>query len=121
MEILLVIIFLIIVFAIILALKNRADAASERADKAEHSKKSMSVKYGQLSEQFMPFLDDFPYESQNFRFIGKPIDGIVFDFEQDKIVFMEFKVNSSQLNDNQKKVKDMVSRGRVFFETMRIK
>ena len=68
------------------------------------SKQSQSVKYGQFTEQWLPFSSKFPYHSQNFRFIGKPIDGI--SFEDDKVVFVEFKTNKSQLSESQRRVRD---------------
>ena len=57
------------------------------------AKQSQSVKYGQLTEQWLPFAKKYPYNSQNFRFIGKPIDGLA--FEDEKVVFVEFKTNKS--------------------------
>jgi len=75
------------------------------------SKQSQSVKYGQLTEQWIPFSDKFPYNAQNFRFIGKPIDGI--SFEDDKIVFVEFKSNKSQLNESQRRVRDLVEKKKI--------
>jgi predicted Holliday junction resolvase-like endonuclease len=83
----------------------------EEVDDLRFSKKSQSVKYGQLTEQWIPFSDKYPYDSQNFRFIGKPIDGI--SFEEDKIVFVEFKTNTSQLSEAQKKVKDLVENKKI--------
>ena len=80
-------------------------------DELLFSKQSQSVKYGQLTEQWIPFSEKFPYNSQNFRFIGKPIDGV--SFEDDKIVFVEFKTNKSQLNESQKKVKELVEKKKI--------
>ena len=70
------------------------------------SKGSQSVKYGKLTEQWIPFSKDFPFSQEKFRFLGNPIDGLV--FEENKIVFCEFKTASSQLNENQKKIRDLV-------------
>ena len=70
------------------------------------SKSSQSVKYGKMTEQWIPFTKDFPYSPEQFRFIGTPIDGLV--FADDKIVFCEFKAASSQLSDKQKRVRDLV-------------
>ena len=75
------------------------------------SKQSQSVKYGQLTEQWIPFSKNFPYNTQSFRFIGKPVDGVA--FEDDKIVFVEFKSNKSSLNESQKKIKDLVEKKKV--------
>lgn len=40
--------------------------------------KSGRVKTGKSLEQFMPFMKDFPYASDDCRFIGMPVDYIVF-------------------------------------------
>jgi predicted Holliday junction resolvase-like endonuclease len=87
-------------------------------DELLFSKQSQSVKYGQLTEQWIPFSKNYPYNSQNFRFIGKPIDGIA--FEEDKVVFVEFKTNKSQLNESQKKVKDLVKDKKVEWFELRV-
>lgn len=71
-----------------------------------------------MTEQFLPFLEDYPYDPQNFRFLGTPIDGI--QFNKDKIVFIEFKTAGSQLSPRQKEVKELVDRRRVEFEEHRI-
>ena len=74
-------------------------------------KKSQSVKYGKLTEQFIPFTTDFPFDSSSFRFIGTPIDGIAFDNE--KIYFCEFKTASSTLSSNQKRIKKLVEEKKI--------
>ncbi|HIH16274.1 MAG TPA: endonuclease [Candidatus Diapherotrites archaeon] len=83
------------------------------------SKSSQSVKYGKLTEQWIPFTKDFPYSPEQFRFIGTPIDGLV--FADDKIVFCEFKAASSQLSDKQKRVKELVEAKAVDWLEYRIK
>ena len=82
------------------------------------SKQSQSEKYGQFTEQWLPFSSKFPYNSQNFRFIGKPIDGI--SFEDDKVVFVEFKTNKSQLSDSQKNVRELVDKKKVEWLEFRV-
>lgn len=82
------------------------------------SQRSQSSKYGKMTEQFMPFLEDYPYDPQNFRFLGNPIDGV--QFEEDKIIFIEFKSATSRLNQNQKNIKTLVDRGKIIFEEHRI-
>ena len=51
--------------------------------------RSQSVKFGQISEQFIPLHKVFPWDSKQFRFLGSPIDGI--QFEEDQIILLEFK------------------------------
>ena len=74
-------------------------------------KSSQSVKYGKLTEQWIPFSSQFPHDAAKFRFIGEPIDGIV--FEDDAIVFTEFKTATSQLSSVQKKIKQLVEAGKI--------
>ena len=83
----------------------------EELSDLRYAKQSQSVKYGQLTEQWLPFAKKYPYDSQNFRFIGKPIDGIA--FEEDKIVFVEFKTNKSSLSQVQRKAKDLVEKKKI--------
>ena len=66
----------------------------------------------------MPFLKNYPYESSNFRFIGTPIDGI--QFEDDKIIFVEFKAGDSRLTAKQEKIKDLINKKKVNWEEFRI-
>lgn len=69
-------------------------------------KRSLSTKYGKMTEQFLPFLSVYPYNPSNFRFIGSPIDGL--QFEDDKIIFVEFKTGNSVLSKKQEKIKKLV-------------
>ena len=92
--------------------------AAGHRDTIAFQKSSLSSKYGKMTEQFMPFLKDFPYDPQNFRFIGSPIDGIQFD--EDKIVFIEFKTATSRMSDKQKRIAELVKDRRVTFEEHRL-
>jgi len=83
--------------------------------KFEH--RSKIVKHGKSFEQFFPFMENYPYDTNNFRFIGSPIDGI--SFEDDEIVFVEFKTGSSQLNNNQKRIKDLVKDKKIKWKEIR--
>lgn len=82
------------------------------------AKVSLSTKYGKMTEQFMPFLKNYPYDSQMFRFIGTPIDGI--QFNENEIIFMEFKSATSQLSLRQKQIRDIINNKRIKFEEIRI-
>jgi predicted Holliday junction resolvase-like endonuclease len=82
------------------------------------SKKSLSTKYGKMTEQFIPFLDSYPYNEQDFRFIGSPIDGV--QFEPDKVVLVEFKTAGSGMSKRQKEIKRLVEKGKVEFREFRL-
>lgn len=81
-------------------------------------KQSLSTKYGLMTEQFMPFLDMYPYDANSFRFLGNPVDGV--QFNPDGVVFVEFKAGSSELTKQQKEVKRQVEEGKVCFKEFRI-
>jgi predicted Holliday junction resolvase-like endonuclease len=80
--------------------------------------RSQSVKYGLLTEQFLPLVETYPWDATKFRFLGSPIDGI--QFEEDRIILVEFKTGKSQLSSLQRKLRDLVESGKVEFEVVRI-
>ena len=117
-----VLLIMLIFTGLILLLYKRLWVKYERArldlQEALFQKKSLSSKYGKMTEQFIPFLESYPYDEQNFRFIGSPIDGV--QFEQDKVVLVEFKTAGSTLTKKQRDIKDLVKKGKVKFEEFRV-
>ena len=119
-ENLLVILFLLLV-ALILLYKRARNKISElclQLSDLATRKQSLSTKYGRMSEQFFPFLEQYPYNENNFRFIGSPIDGI--QFEKDRIILVEFKIGDSRLSVRQKEIRDLVNKGKVEFREFRV-
>lgn len=113
MENILLILFLLLLIFIFLYFRLR-----KKYQELLFLKKSQASRYGKLTEQFLPFLKDYPYASENFRFIGTPIDGL--QFEDDKIIFIEFKTGNSELSEKQKEIAQLVKNKKVFFEEHRI-
>lgn len=114
--------FLVLIVAVMFILYRRAQqenlSLKEKLSGLVSSKQSLSTKYGRMSEQFMPFLKDYPYESQDFRFMGTPVDGV--QFNKDGIVFVEFKTSDSKLTARQKDIKELVRKGKVDFLEFRM-
>lgn len=81
-------------------------------------KKSLLARFGKTAEQFLPFLKDYPFDPENFRFLGSPIDGV--QFGDEKIIFIEFKTGDSRLSTEQKRIKELVNRRKVEFMEIRI-
>jgi predicted Holliday junction resolvase-like endonuclease len=98
--------------ALILALRVRTLA--RRLDDADFRQRSLSSTYGRITEQWFPLLDAYPYDPQDFRFLGSPVDGV--QFEEDRIVFVEFKANKSRLSEKQRRIKKLVEEGYVYWE-----
>lgn len=103
---------------LVIILLRKVQLLSKAVDDLKFDKKSLSVKYGKMSEQFFPLMKDYPFNPQNFRFLGTPIDGV--QFEKDKIIFLEFKTSNSQLSAKQKEIQDLVKNKSVDFKEMRI-
>ena len=87
-------------------------------------KKSRAVLGGQFSEQLAPFLPDFPFNPTEARFIGKPIDFLVFRGMDEKsiseVVFVEVKSGQARMNPVEKTLKDAIVNKRVSWAEYRI-
>ena len=95
-------------------LRRRLDVALKILADERSRQRSLSASYGRITEQWFPLMRGYPYDSANFRFLGTPVDGV--QFEDDKIVFIEFKSNRSELSGLQKKLKKLVQSGKVTWE-----
>jgi predicted Holliday junction resolvase-like endonuclease len=82
-------------------------------------RQSILTRHGKAMEQFIPFLNNYPYSKENFRFLGTPIDGV--QFEDDRIVFVEFKTGDSRLTARQESIKKLVENGKVEFRELRVR
>ena len=79
-----------------------------------------SVRRGLMAEQFAPFTDSFRrlgWNIQEFKFLGRPIDGI--QFEEDEIIIVEFKTGDSNMSQKQRRIKTLVEVGKVRFQEIR--
>lgn len=104
---------------VIEGLKVTLEYEQEQYAKLIGQKKSSETRLGQISEQLAPFLSDFPFDPKRAKFLGDPIDLIV--FSDDKITFVEVKSGKSQLSKKQRRIRDMVKAGKVDFLLYRIK
>jgi len=109
----------LILAALVYFLYSKYSALKNDFSELAFSKKSQSVKYGKLTEQWIPFSSEFPFDSASFRFLGNPIDGIAFN--EDSVVFCEFKTNKSVLSEKQKKIKKLVQEKKVEWLEMHLK
>lgn len=86
--------------------------------------KSRAVLGGHFSENLAPFLPDFPYSPTECRFVGKPVDFIVFKGmdgkEISEVVFVEVKSGNSKLSSQERKLKEAIDNKRISFEEYRV-
>ena len=87
-------------------------------------KQSRAVLSGQFSEQLAPYLPDFPYNPTEARFIGKPIDFVVFkgmdEKKIDEVVFVEVKSGQSQLSKVEKTLKETIQNKKISWHEYKI-
>ena len=107
------IILIVLVITLILILRNLARKYGE----LKYKHKSAFVKHGKSFEQLFPFIKNYGYDYRNFRFIGDPIDGL--SFEDNKIVFIEFKTGGSGLSQKQRKIRDLIESKKVEWKEIR--
>ena len=87
---------------------------------ADHNRRGDRVVKGLIAEQFAPFTQTFKklgWNPQEFKFLGRPVDGV--QFQEDEIIIVEFKTGNSQMSDKQKHIKELVEQRKVRFEEMR--
>lgn len=105
--------------------RRRAEAQEQeaRASNAEAEEMSESVLRGRISEQLAPLRTDFPFEPADARFLGSPLDFLVFDGYTDviagraerlrEIVFIDVKTGAARLTPIERRLKVCVEEGRV--------
>jgi len=93
--------------------------------RVEAIEQSKSVTFGKISEQLAPFFPNFTYNPNDAKFIGNPIDLIIFDGLKNgfikNIIFLEIKTGiKKSLNKHELLVKDAVFNKRVEWEILKI-
>lgn len=98
--------------------------AREKHIRTDAAKRSRAVIGGQFSEQLAPYLPDFPYRPTEAKFLGKPVDFIIFEGLDEKeitgVVFVEVKSGAAKLGETERSLERAIRQGKVRFETYRV-
>jgi predicted Holliday junction resolvase-like endonuclease len=97
--------------------------------KQEILEKSRAVLKGRISEQIIPFLEQFKHNPSDARFIGSPIDYVIFDGYTElkdnrvekpiMVILADVKSGkSASLTHEQKRIKEAIEEKRVKWETI---
>ena len=82
---------------------------SLRSDIANNQRANIK---GKVAETFAPFLYGFPFKPSECKFLGDPIDYVVFEGLDDRnikgIHFLEVKSDTAKLSKHQKHIKDLI-------------
>jgi predicted Holliday junction resolvase-like endonuclease len=89
----------------------------ENALRKDAVRKSQAVTIGKVTEHIAPYLPGFTFNPKDVRFLGTPVDLIVFDGlcegQISRIVFIEVKTGSSGLSGRERLVREAVAGRRV--------
>jgi len=88
-----------------------------RAVRADAIVRSQAVITGRVSEQLLPFLPGFGFNPKDARFLGSPVDFVVFDGLDEgalrRVLFVEVKTGDADLSARERQVRDAVRGGAV--------
>jgi predicted Holliday junction resolvase-like endonuclease len=86
--------------------------------------RSQAVTVGKVSEQLVPLLPGFNYNPKDVRFLGSPVDLVVFDGLNDgavrQVVFIEVKTGAAALSGRERQVRDAILEKRVRWDELRL-
>src|SRR5688572_1513085 len=94
--------------------RMRAIVKAERADAINRSR---AVTMGSFTQHIVPYLPEFEFDPRDVRFLGSPIDFVVFDGlcqgEVKRIVLVEVKTGSATLSARERSVREAARAGRI--------
>ena len=86
--------------------------------------RSQAVTAGKVHEQLIPYLPDFPYNPKDVRFLGSPVDLVVFDGLAEgrlrRVVFVEVKTGAAGLTARERSVREVVHARSVEWAELRV-
>ena len=107
------IIYSVLLTVIFIITINQYNKLKSKITNLDSNLRSNAVKQGLTLEQWIPISENYPWDHRNFRFLGDPIDGI--QFEDNKILLVEFKSGNSRMSNKQKAIQQLVENGKVEF------
>jgi len=94
-----------------------------RRVRKEAIQRSLAVTAGKVYEQLVPYLPNFPFNPKDVRFLGSPVDFVVFDGlsagDVTRIVFVEVKTGEAALSSRERRIRDAVQASRVEWYELR--
>jgi predicted Holliday junction resolvase-like endonuclease len=86
--------------------------------------RSQAVTVGKVSEQLLPYLPGFRFNPKDARFLGSPIDLVVFDGLADGelrgVWFLEVKTGNAGLSGRERQVRDAILEKRVGWDELHL-
>ena len=85
--------------------------------------RSHAVTVGKVHEQLVPYLPDFHFNPKDARFLGTPVDLVVFDGLDEgqlrRVVFVEVKTGGAALSARERQVRETIEARQVEWTELR--
>lgn len=95
-----------------------------RRIRLEAIQKSQAVITGRVTEQLLPFFPGFPFNPKDARFLGSPVDLVIFDGldngHLERVVFVEVKTGSADLSPRERQLRTIIQARRVEWLDLRL-
>lgn len=86
--------------------------------------RSLAVTAGKVHEQLVPYLPEFGFNPKDARFLGSPVDLVVFDGLADgevrRVVFLEVKTGGAPLTTRERQVRNVIDAREVVWAELRL-
>ncbi|MFN2570718.1 MAG: Holliday junction resolvase-like protein [Gemmatimonadales bacterium] len=86
--------------------------------------RSLAVTAGKVHEQLVPYLPEFGFNPKDARFLGSPVDLVVFDGlaagAVTRVVFVEVKTGGAPLTTRERQVRDVIEAREVAWMELRV-
>lgn len=96
----------------------------ERDVRRDAVQRSEAVIAGKVTEQLLPLLPGFGFNPKDVRFLGSPVDLVVFDGLSTgalgRVVFVEVKTGDAGLSRRERQLRDVVQAGQVEWREWRV-
>ena len=86
--------------------------------------RSLAVTAGKVHEQLVPYLPEFGFNPKDARFLGSPVDLVVFDGlaagDVKRVVFLEVKTGGAPLTTRERQVREVINAREVVWAELRL-
>jgi predicted Holliday junction resolvase-like endonuclease len=87
--------------------------------------RSLAVTAGKVHEQLVPYLPEFGFNPKDARFLGSPVDLVVFDGlaagAVRRVVFLEVKTGAAPLTTRERQVREVIEAREVVWAELRLR
>ena len=86
--------------------------------------RSLAVTAGKVHEQLVPYLPEFGFNPKDARFLGSPVDLVIFDGlaagAVRRVVFLEVKTGGAALTTRERQVREVIDAREVVWAELRL-